>query len=226
MGHIFVDLNKPNSTATHTLRLWAALPPAIRWLMHDNTSNIEDIYNGKCIMLINSLASLAEGFLTDLLLSELEKGIHPKKEKLISDLSTSGTWKPKKELFDQLFTKKLSDFKNTEAVETLIALRNNIAHGRTFIEELTYYGENNHSKEIPSRNYASPKEYLIKKGIITDSPGTISPTVFWGLAVIQFYHIHVKKFLFELITDAGAADKDTLQNELLAAYKGDNYPWS
>jgi len=36
----------------------------------------------------------------------------------------------------------------------------------------------------------------------------------------------VKKFLFELITDAGAADKDTLQNELLAAYKGDNYPWS
>src|SRR5690348_7471176 len=157
MHPIYIDLTKPNASATLTLKLWIHMPSSITWLLQDTNSNTETVYNGKCIMLVISLAMLVEGFITDLLINQSEKIESNVAVKKIKKIKTEGTWKSKTALFKEVFKKEISTFINYKSIDSLFTLRNNIAHGRTYTEEVVFRGETNYNKIVHNENYNKVK---------------------------------------------------------------------
>jgi hypothetical protein len=232
MERINIKIDSENASATHTLKLWGMLPVTLRWLIYDDASSTPDRYNGKCIVIANGLAALVEGFITDLLITEYETRPLPNKEEILADLSNSAPWSRKCKRFEELFPGTLSALPTTEAIETLIKLRNNIAHGRTFREEVTYIKEDpatgeapKHQKTIENDGYDTVKIFFVAKGLLKHDPGSISPTLYWNIPIVKFLYMEVKKFLWGIMMNTPLSNKSTLQAELEEAYQDDPHPW-
>ena len=172
-------------------------------------------------MLIVNIATLVEGFITDLILSEIEA--NPNASKLtfeeLGSLTTTAGWTSKVRFFYKVFSLRIEDIDSSKAIDNLFRLRNNIAHGRSFTEVVIYKGEKNHEKVIENTNYQNVIKYLTSVGKYENRPDTIKSSVFWDLNVVCYFHLKSHEFLFKILNTVSFVQKAEFEKLLKEAYK-------
>lgn len=219
--HLNIDLHKTDSAYVSiiTTRLWSYIPPSINWLIRTPTPAMASIQGGLSIIIINSLAILVEGFITDILASRLEDSALKNSEVIDFDIAT---WHPKKKFFKKLFEKDLSTYSKYKSIEALFNLRNNLSHGKSHVEQNSKDTASGGISSVKSlhKNYQSARQYLVEKKLLNDTSDISNVEVLWKFNIALFFFFEVKAFLFDVINSIEFDRKSGIFNELQTAYYG------
>jgi len=218
--HINVELHKTDTDyiAVTKTRLWSYLPPTLGWLMKSRIPASASIQGGVSFTIINNLAILVEGFITDLLVGHLDKYELVKSREILNLESSS--WENKMKKFKSFFKKDFQTFPEYQSIDILFDLRNNFSHGRTYLEKSTR--DISTGKEAPiesvNSNYQKARQYLISRNVIKVK-SLQANEVFWNLSVAFFLFLEVKSFLFRTIENVEFNSKKSILAELQTAYQ-------
>ena len=214
--HINVELHKSDThyiSITKT-RLWSQILISLNWLIKAPIARTVSIQNGLGLMIINNLAILIEGFISDLITEHLDNNelVKPKE---IKGLDKNG-WSHKKELYNKTFQKDLESYAEYKSIESLFFLRNNISHGKTHNEINKTHIISGQKTIIESvdKNYQKVRKYLVEKKVITEKDTSSNVDVLWKLQIAFFFFSESKKFLFAVIQTNESNKKQAILSEL------------
>jgi len=196
--HINVEIRKTEDGAVSisTNRLW---PSLLRFTLRTMYSPIKgDILQGACLTIINNLALVVEGFMTDLIVNEIQRS-----EKSIEFNPEKSTWGNKKKIYSKIFKKPLSEYPEYGAIEILFLLRNNVAHGRSHLEIQKKKKLEDEWDNLTSdnKNYQKVREYLVKNKLLEQKTIPSNVDWLWQGHVASFFCMHVESFLASIIKD-------------------------
>lgn len=196
--HINIEIRRTESgtAAITTTRLWPALLKFTRTLRYEPMKG--QIVDGICLTIMNNLALIIEGFITDLLVEEIKR-----KRLSIQFNPERSTWSQKKDVYAIVFCKPLSEYAQYEAVEILFLLRNNVAHGRSHTEISKKDEASDEWAFIQSenRNYQRVREFLIKNRLMESKITMSNVDVFWTPLIAANFYLDTENFLFAIIRD-------------------------
>lgn len=212
---INVSLEK---TETHYLsivktRLWSFQLMSLNWLMRSNISASTNVQNGLGLMILNTLATSIEGFITDLIAEHLfEKELERLDQMKKLDLRG---WQKKKKKYNKLFQKKIESYNSYQAIENLFFLRNNISHGETHLEIDKREIVNGNKSKIESvgESYQKVRLFLVTKQIIQETEISSNSKVLWNLHIARFFFRETQKFLASVISENESPNKMGIQAE-------------
>src|SRR6476646_4062117 len=135
-------------------QIWVSIPDFMEWLKTLQTSTHS--YGANLTMILHS-TTLIEGFLFDLLETEIGLPIQTKKlsDRLLVDLNKKlekAAWLNYIDIFELVTTKKLSsltDNQTWKGINMLFQLRNMLTHGKTI--EVKYYSANLNEPRLTSK---------------------------------------------------------------------------
>jgi len=218
--HINVELHKTDTKYISIIktRLWSYIPPTLIWLLKSRIPGSNSIQSGVSFTIINNLAILVEGFITDILVSYLDKNELVKSKEILNIENSS--WESKVKKFEKLFKKELITSTDFESIDVLFDLRNNFSHGKTYLEKEIRDISNGKKAPLESinNNYEKARRYLIKHKVIEpiENPSNV---VFWKLNVSFFFFLEVQRFLFQVIHNIEFESKSSILAELETAFK-------
>lgn len=99
-------------------------------------------------------------------------------------------------------------------------LRNNIAHGRSYIEILFRQKDGSSIKQIENDNYEKVRLYLQANKIVHSNDSILNTDGFWEFGSTFHFYFEVKNFLFDTLKNISFTKKDDMLNELIRAYEG------
>jgi hypothetical protein len=212
--HLNIEIHKTESgTISITItRLWPALLRFTKTLMYDPMRG--PLIDGICLTIINNLALIIEGFITDLIIGQIKR-----KKLAVRFNADKATWSQKESVFSQVFGKLLSHYSESQAIGILFLLRNNVAHGRSHSEiskrddspdEWSYIKSEN-------QNYQLVREYLIKNRLMEPKLIPSNVDVFWKPNIAGFFFIQAESFLFSVINDMDEKQSLGILSELKTA---------
>ena len=212
---INVSLDK---TESHYLsivktRLWSFQLMSLNWLNRSHISSSTNVQNGLGLIIINTLATSIEGIITDLIAEHLfDKDL----ERIdgMKDLKLIG-WQKKKNKYNNLFHKKIEDYKSYETIENLFSLRNSISHGETHLEIDRREIATGIKSTIQSlgESYQNVRQFLIAKQIIEETEISSNAKVLWTLDIARFFFRETLQFLTSVITENESPNKMGIQAE-------------
>lgn len=212
---INVSLEK---TETHYLnivktRLWSFQLMSINWLFRSPISSSTNVQNGLGLIILNTLATSIEGFVTDLISEHLFDKELERLEQM-KKLNLSG-WQTKKKKYNNLFQKKIESYNSYEAIENLFFLRNNLSHGETHLEiDKREIVTGNTSKiESLGKSYQKVRLFLVAKQIIQETDISSNAKVLWTLDIARFFFRETQKFLTAIIVENESPNKIGIQAE-------------
>lgn len=181
--HVNEELHK---TDTHYInvvktRLWPQLLASLNWIIKSPIPNKVTVQNGLGLIIINNLAIIIEGFITDIIVEHLDNH-ELEKSKQINELVKKG-WADKRELYKNTFQKSIETYPEYESIKNLFFLRNNISHGKTHSEidkKHIITGERSLIESV-DKNYQKVRKYLIEKKVINDTEVSSNVNVLWKI---------------------------------------------
>ena len=210
--HVNLKLEKTNThyVGTTTTRLWPELLRFTRSMLRGVGSH------GTYLTAIINSAIIVEGFVTDIILDQLD-GKKPNSSKAFDP--ERATWKDKLKAFEELFGKRIEDFNEFEGLEVLFLLRNNISHGRSHVEisKIDIQTGEKSIVESKNRNYQKVRDYLVKYGILTpkDTPSNVD--VLWKPLTAALLLTTTESFLHSVLKMENIRNKEGLSSELQTA---------
>jgi hypothetical protein len=212
--HINVEIRRTESgtIAITTTRLWPSLLKFTRTLRYEPMKG--QIVDGICLTILNNLALIIEGFVTDLLLEEIKRKQFP-----IPLNPERATWSQKKDVYPKVFGKSLSEYPQYEAIEVLFLLRNNVAHGRSHAEISRKDGTTDEWSYIESenRNYQVVRDFLVEKRLMERKIIPSNVDAFWKPLIAAYFYSETENFLFAVIGDMNEEQSFGILSELRSA---------
>jgi len=186
---------------------------SLNWLNRSHISSSTNVQNGLGLIIINTLATSIEGIITDLIAEHLfDKDL----ERIdgMKDLKLIG-WQKKKNKYNNLFHKKIEDYKSYETIENLFSLRNSISHGETHLEIDRREIATGIKSTIQSlgESYQNVRQFLIAKQIIEETEISSNAKVLWTLDIARFFFRETLQFLTSVITENESPNKMGIQAE-------------
>lgn len=220
--HLYVDNIYKTDThyiTTTKTRLWPSLIAAQRWLFKDSIKGSTLIINGLGLMVINNLAISVEGFLTDILIEYLDNHELEKSDK-IKQIENSN-WNSKVKIYNTTFENRLDKCLAYEAIDILMLLRNNTAHGRTHTERSGIKIGTTESTQIESlnKNYERVRKYFHKVKIMKESENFSNVETLWKIQHAWFFMSQVKLFLYSILENNKSDKFASIKSELENAFK-------
>lgn len=221
--HLNINLEKSETgcIATTTVRLWSYIPSSLSWLMRLPYPASADIVCGRSVILLTNLALLAEGFLTDIIVSHIENSSEQKKKDVLEKIySGQLKWKDLITKFKEYFDKDLNDIPSFKSIEILFLFRNNIAHGKTYSENSTSQNDmqGKYSNSSIDKKYEKVRQYLIEMNVIRYEIVTANQPKILDSNVPIFFYLEVKKFLFNIIDCIEFNKRENIKAELTNSY--------
>lgn len=212
--HINVEIRntEDGAVSVSTNRLW---PSLLRFTLTTMYSPIKgDILQGACLTIINNLALVIEGFITDLIVNEVQRT-----NLLIEFNPEKSTWSGKKKIYSKIFSKSLSEYPENEAIEILFLLRNNVAHGRSHLEIQKKKKQEDKWDDLKSdnKNYQKVREYLVRNKLLEQKTTPSNVDWLWQGHIASFFCMHVERFLFSIIKDLDEKQTLGISSELKTA---------
>lgn len=197
-----------------TSRLWPAIFRFTKAIMYSPIK--ANLMDGTCLTIINNLAIVVEGFVTDLIIDELETATA-----LHLFNADRSTWEEKKKVFATLFEKGIEEYREYESIKILFLLRNNISHGRSHSEIST------NSKgvfdrsfvESENRNYELVRNFLVDKHFLDSKTVWSNTDVFWKPEIASYFHLQVEQLLYSIISNGDPTKYIGIRSELDTACK-------
>lgn len=218
--HINIGASK---TETHfisstTVRIWSHLLTSINWITSNPIPGNWRIQHGLSMTIINNLAIATEGFVADVI-SEYLQNREDLKITLNTDLDKL-TWKGKKKLYNELFSKKLEEYYGYEGITALISFRNNLSHGRTYTEYTTREIDGTQSSEIESDNkvYQDLRDYLIKNKLLIPRNISSNVEVPWKIETACHFGGLVRFFMQNILRENESKNNLGIETEFKLAY--------
>lgn len=201
--HINVELKPTDDghVAIITTRLW---PTILRYTLSLTFNPIPGpLVHGTCLTILNNLAIVVEGFVTDLIIVEAKRT--GKNVNLNYDRST---WDHKKPAFNRLFEQSIETYPEFKAVEILFALRNNISHGRSHSEESTKVAESNTWQFLKSENkkYEDVRTFLVEEKLLKQKIIPSNNHVFWQPHIAAYFCWQVRSFLNSICSRSASSE--------------------
>ncbi len=194
-----------------TTRLWSELLRFTRSILRGVGSH------GTYLTSIINSAIIVEGFITDIILDQLDGKKFPHSGKAFDP--EKATWKDKLKAFEELFGKRVEDFSEFEGLEVLFLLRNNISHGRSHAEisEIDIQTGEKSIVKSKNRNYQKVRDYLVKYSILTpkDTPSNVD--VLWKPLTAALLLTTAESFLHSVLKLESIGNKEGLSWELQSA---------
>jgi hypothetical protein len=137
----------------------------VNWIYKNQIPGNFLIQHGISMTIITNMAIATEGFIADMCYEYVQNKDHLKK--LVNNRDKK-TWQNKKELYNDLFKKKLEDYYGFDGISALINFRNNLAHGRTYTEfsKREISGTSISAIEAENKVYQDLRNYLISQGVL------------------------------------------------------------
>jgi hypothetical protein len=189
-----------HSIGTHTIRVWAHLLAASNWMFSKPVPGNFLVLHGISMTLINNMAIVLEGFISDICWEFAQnRPVLASKVRKIDGM----TWYEKRDLYNELFTKKLDTYYGYDGIKALITFRNNLAHGRTYTElskrELT--GDAASSIETENKKYQELRDYLIGKGLLEARTTSSNAEVPWKMETAMHFVGLTKHFMESILRE-------------------------
>lgn len=212
--HINVELQRTDThhVAITKTRLWPPMLGSLNWILKNPIPG--KIADGIGLLLINNMAIVVEGFVTDILIEHFKRNdLNNSMEILNPD---TAKWYKKKEVFNTVLDKKIETYGEFPAIEVLFLLRNNISHGRSHSEISKTNIETNEKSFIESenKNYQIVRNYLIEKRLFDKKDTWSNADILWKFhnAVILF--AEAKSFLISLTKNIKGKYMEGISSEL------------
>lgn len=198
--HVNLAMYKEGDTyiAVTKTRIWPPLLAYLQWI----TASIQMpgyLTEGLGLTIINNLAIIAEGVLTDL----IEEHVAHTGAVLTPPLNFHRDgWSKKVTAYNQLFTQPLENYSCYRSMECIIRLRNNIAHGRSHSEIASSIPEQPTDTtliESENANYEYVRQYLIEKELLQPSSQFSNVNSLWQVNNAQFLLSEVKFFIQSML---------------------------
>jgi len=220
--HIYVDaLHKTDTHAISTTktRLWPSIIASQRWVFKRSISGSTLIINGFGLMIINSLAIAVEGFLTDLLVEYLDNHELEKSDQ-IKQIENSN-WNSKVKIYNKIFENNMNKCISYEAINILLLLRNNTAHGRTHRETNAIEISTSKGSKIESlhKNYQEVRLFFQKIGLMKETEIFSNVETLWQIKHAWFFLSQVQLFLYSLLENNVSEKFVSMKSELDNAFK-------
>lgn len=209
--HINVDIHQEGNTniAIVKNRIWPSMLSFLQWVTFEKPIP-RYVTDGLGITVISNLAIISEGIITDIIEEYLRN----------NNITTTinlefATWSKKKDIYNQLFQKKIEDYNYFESVEALFWLRNNIAHGRTHAEisKIEIGTTNKSNIESQNKNYEQVRQYFIQKKIMKPSDTSNNFDFLWKIENAIFLYSEVKKCLQSILSENESLFKEGILSE-------------
>lgn len=218
--HINISISKTDThyISGHFVRIWPHLLTTVNWFFKNPIPAGQMIQYGIGLTCINNLAIAVEGFIADIIFEHIENN-KELKDKYKLDIDKL-TWYPKKELYNELFSKKIEDYAFYEGIVALMNFRNNLAHGRTYSEFTQREQGIEKFSEIGSDNkrYQTVREYLIKNNLLKESNTPSNSEIPWKLTILAHFAGIVKFFLNNILNENESKHKLGIETEFKMAY--------
>ncbi len=205
------------------IRLWYHIPSTCMWLLQvRNEGYKQRLYNGKCSMLIISIYSFVQGFLSEIVDSELLflKNSGKFSEEMYNHFYNQNCTRGLEDVlkrFKLLVGVDAQSVKGYDSIINLINLRNGIAHGKGYIVEIEGRPNLLDEKKLNLKNYNSVLKYLYDKKVLIESKNEVSPIVFFNFEVALHFLTYAQSFLFVLIQQSNFNEKSEFQRLLTEA---------
>ena len=218
--HINISLGQTDThyISGHFVRIWPHLLATVNWIFKNPKPGTQTLSYGIGMTCVNNLAIAVEGFIADLAFEHIENNSSLKHE--FSENIDRMTWKSKLDLYNKLFNKKIEDYPGYDGISVLLDFRNNLAHGRKYVETTEREKESEQFSLIKSENvnYQTIREYLIKKHLLKDTIVPSNSTVPWKPAVIAHFAGLVRYFLQNQLRENESEYKLGIEAEFKIAY--------
>lgn len=220
--HFYIDSLHRTDThhiSTTKTRLWPSIIASQRWIFKHNISGSTLMINGIGLMVINSLAIAAEGFLTDILVEYLDNHELEKSDK-IKQIENSN-WNSKVKIYNTTFENCLNKCESYESIDILLLLRNNTAHGRTHTERNAVSIATSESSKIESinKNYQKARQFFERINLMKESEVFSNIDTLWQIKHAWFFLSQVRLFLYSVLEKNKSEKFNSIKSELDNAFK-------
>jgi hypothetical protein len=209
-----------HNIGTYTVRIWANLLASINWIYKNPIPGTFLIQHGISMTLVNNMAMALEGFIADICWDYAQSKDQLKP--LVSNIDRM-TWQGKKELYNNLFTKKMEDYFGFDGISALIKFRNNLAHGRTYTEitkrEISGGVASDMASDIETENktYQDLRDYLIGNNILKSRNTSSNFEVPWKIEVANHFVGLAKHFMENILKENESDSKLGIEMEFKLA---------
>lgn len=211
--------NETEYISVSKVRLWPAILASSKWLLKNRIPGHNLIRSGVGLMIINNLAISVEGFITDIIIQQLDNNEFPKPKK-IQNLETKATWADKLTLYNELFTKQLETYSEFKSIKILFILRNKFLHGISHSEITKRNIISKLSTEVESTNkkYQEARDFFIEKGFLKKTNVSSNIEILWKIEIVIFLFWEIQKFLFALMAENNSQRFIGISRELKEAF--------
>ncbi len=209
MSNVFINVEyhegHDGGKSVNATRLWPAILKFTKRTLHQPIEG--SIWDGFGITVINNLAIVVEGFVTDVLFA------NDQRQHFKNAILSEKTWEPKKNRWAKKFRKRLEDYNEYAYIDALFILRNNTAHGLTHREISSPNAENDTAEAVKSENdnYEKVRLFFINQGLMDNKAVWTNVNVFWSPEIITRIIFIVKQFLYSI---ASEIELDSIKTEL------------
>ena len=220
---IHINIGSLIKTDTHYIsttktRLWPSLIAGLRWIYKRPIGGSTLTVNGLGLLTINTLAIAVEGFITDILIEYLTSDNQANSDRITQIENSS--WSSKVKAYSKEFQNPLSNCKTFKAIEILLLLRNNTAHGRTHTEQTirSIDGKETSKIESQNKNYEKVRKFFIAQKLMKESEMFSNVETLWQIAHAQFFMGYVRLFMYEVLENNKSDKFEGMRSELDNAF--------